>query len=242
MTDPSDLLERELLDLGRALEVDAPRTGLEDAVLALVTAPVPLRVPRRRRLLVAAVAALVALALVPPVRAAVVELLRIGGIELERTTTPSPVPSTSRPAGQGLGSLEDVRSRVDFTVGTATSLGPPDRVALLEEGRVVTQTWGSGPTARHLDAFDGTLDWGYLKTVWSSVRPVTVGGRDAVWLDAPHLTQWVDRSGETRSAAPRLAGPTLIWTSSAGGGPDLTYRLEGVVDLAQALDIARSVR
>ncbi|WP_392542683.1 hypothetical protein [Oryzobacter telluris] len=242
MTEPSDVLERELLALGRALEVDAPPADLADVVLARVTAPVPLRPRPRRRLLAAAVAALVALALVPPVRAAVVELLRIGGVELGRTTTPSPVPSTSRPAGQGLGSLEDARRRVDFRVATATALGTPDRVALLEDGRVVTQTWGDGPTARYLDAFDGTLDWGYLKGVWSSLQPVTVGGRDAVWLDAPHLTQWVDRSGETRSAAARLAGPTLVWTTSGGGGPDVTYRLEGVADLAEALEIARSVR
>src|SRR5687767_14170247 len=93
-------LEDELVALGRTLVTDPPRDDLADLVLARLgpladaspdeqpepAGPIGLPVvqavrPARRRLGWAVAAAVVlVLALIPPVRAAVVELLRIGGI------------------------------------------------------------------------------------------------------------------------------------------------------------------
>ena len=98
MSDQLDALERELIALGHDLVPDPPPAGLVTAVLdriadddpfLVASATPPSQSDRRRaqrrrpthRLAWAIAAMVVAVvALVPPVRAAVVELLHIGGI------------------------------------------------------------------------------------------------------------------------------------------------------------------
>jgi hypothetical protein len=48
---------------------------------------------------------------------------------------------------------------------------------------------------------------------------------------------YVGRDGVERTGTARLAGPTLIWSSG-----ELTYRLEGLADLAEARTVAESLR
>src|SRR4051794_29381148 len=103
MSETEDL-EAQLVALGRTLVTDQPRSDLAALVLARLTVPLedpvggspeavdrspeavdvsPVRsgrVGRRRLGWAAAVAVVLALALIPPVRAAVVELLRIGSV------------------------------------------------------------------------------------------------------------------------------------------------------------------
>ena len=103
-----DQLEDELRALGRTLVVAAPRDDLVERVLTRLPAtPRRRRTPwawlmaRRRRLVAVIIAVLlIGLGLTPPVRAAVVEWLRIGGV-LIRTgrRPPGPPPLRSpRPA------------------------------------------------------------------------------------------------------------------------------------------------
>ena len=113
MRDRPDL-EDELVALGRALVTDPPRDDLADLVLARLAAPAGashrrVRRPFGRRLgwAVAAAVALV-LGLLPPVRAAVVELLHIGGIVVREEPRPSTPHSEQPPsehtvAGDGCG-------------------------------------------------------------------------------------------------------------------------------------------
>jgi hypothetical protein len=55
-----------------------------------------------------------------------------------------------------------------------------------------------------------------------------VGGQPAVWIDARHAVQFA-------FGQPELAGKVLIWQQDG-----VTLRLDGHVDLATALRIARA--
>lgn len=265
-------LERDLVELGRALTPDPPRADLVQAVMARLAdgdssqpAPVAAGLESRRRdrsrltrRLAAAAAVLIALvvALVPPVRAAVLELLRIGGVTVQEhpapTVPPTPLPTRSDPLPSGRSSgvaspgegervsLAEARASLGIPIAVPRALGPPDSVVLLEGRRVVQLTW-HGTHATRLDVFDGSPDYGYLKQVWTELTPTRVGGFEAVWIGAPHLLRWVDRSGVSQPDPGRVAGPTLVWMVPTPAG-QVTYRLEGPTTLAEAMAIATSAR
>jgi len=256
---PTDPLEAELVALGRTLVVDPPALDLADRVLARIAEEATtgerssvwrtrLGAPRRRAL-VAAVAALLVVVLVPPVRAAVLDLFRIGGVTVREvpsptgaSTTSSPDPPTPTSSGAVVvGSLAEASNLVGFDVAAPSGLGPPTTIAVTQEGRVVELTWGSGAGSTRLDVFDGGLSFGYLKSVWDAVTPTDVAGKEAVWFAAPHLIEWTDRAGVTVSSAPRVAGPTLVWVDRDPTGREITYRLEGPGTLDDAKAIAESV-
>jgi len=207
-----------------------------------------LRAPRRRAL-AAAIAAVLVVVLVPPVRAAVLDLFRIGGVSVREVPSPSggSVPSDPQrpaPASPGavvVGSLAEASNRVGFDIATPPGLGAPTTIAVAREARVVELTWGAGAGSTRLDVFDGNLSFGYLKSVWQAVTPTDVLGKDAVWFAAPHLIEWTDRAGVTVASAPRVAGPTLVWVDRDQTEREITYRLEGPGTLDAAKAIAESV-
>lgn len=106
---------------------------------------------------------------------------------------------------------------------------------------MVELTWGTGVGSTRLDVFDGSLSFGYLKSVWEAVTPTDVAGKEAVWFASPHLIEWTDRAGVTVTSTPRVAGPTLVWVDRGQGGREITYRLEGHRTLEAARKIAASV-
>ncbi len=250
---PLDPLEVELVALGRTLVVDPPAPDLADRVLARIAqddaAPARESVWRtrlgapRRRALVAAVAAALVVVLVPPVRAAVLDLFRIGGVTVREVPSPTGgSPTTAPPSGgEVVRSLAEASARVGFTVAAPPGLGAPSTIAVTRGDRVVELTWGTGAGSTRLDAFDGTLSFGYLKGVWEAVTPTDVAGKEAVWFAAPHLIEWTDRAGVTVASEPRVAGPTLVWVDRDGKGREVTYRLEGPATLGEAMAIAESV-
>jgi hypothetical protein len=250
MTDVGDL-EEELRALGRTLIIDPPADDLAERVLArLQTArPGPAKrawlwlVRSRRRLLAMIIAALIiGLGLTPPVRAAVLEWLRIGGVVIKTGSPPavSPIPEPPPTSGPTL-TLDEARRRVDFTLGVPTELGAPDHVTVSNDRRVVSMQWGSGPSRIQLDQFDGQLSWVYIKRYWEDVTPITVNGREAVWLGKPHPISYVDRNGQEHAEQARISGPSLVWQRT-GGSTEVTLRLEGAPDLERGLAIAASVR
>ena len=196
----------------------------------------------RRRLVAAIVAALlIGLVLTPPVRAAVAEWLRIGGV-LIKSAPPPVVPSASPepvPTAKGV-SLDRARAMVDFSLGVPDELGAPDHVSVSADRRVVSMEWGSGPDRIHLDQFDGRLSWVFVKRVWSQVTPTAVGGRDAAWIADAHEIVYTDRDGTERRAEARISGPCLVWERLTGSEA-VTLRLEGDLSLERAIVIAESV-
>jgi hypothetical protein len=241
-----DAMIAQLRELGEWLDVPAP-VDQRAAVRARLEQPG--RVDRTRRRVqrwVAAVAAgaVCAVLVVPPARAAVVNavggLLRIAGVEIRREpppgalpTRPAPLPSSTSAA------LDSARRLAKFTVRTLDVLGTPDDVILAEPDadgapRVVTLTYRRG-TVR-LDQFDGELGLGFMKSA-PDARWTDIDGRSAIWLPAPHPVTYVDRSGVERTESARLAGPTLVWA-----GQSVTYRLEGLPTLEEALKVVDSLK
>jgi hypothetical protein len=253
-----EALIAELRDLAGWLEVPPapPAAGLAVAVverLGTGAPPPPSRWPgwsswwrrRWRALTAAAVAAACVVAVVPPARAAVVDavtgLLRIGGIEISDEPGPGSLPATPSPLPSvRSAALDEARRVAKFPVRAPLVLGPPENVELADPApdgapRVVTLTYRGG-TVR-LDQCDGAMDLMFFKKGGGSGWEfANVDGETGAWVPGPHAVTYVDRTGEERTATARLAGPTLIWTSG-----DVTYRLEGVPTLAEALAIAESM-
>lgn len=253
MTQPShDQLEAELGALARAIASPEPPSDLAQKVLARLDQPkrreleTLLRrfVRSRRRVVAVIIAALiVALALTPPVRAAVAELFRIGGVVMRSAPTPiapgqspDPLPTT----GQQV-TLEQARTMINFTLGVPEELGRPDRVTVSSDRRVVGMTWGTGASAVHLDQFDGSVSWLFVKESQQTPEWVQIGGEQGAWFPDAHKIIYVDRDGDERTEEARLAGRTLVWQRDAP--PDeITLRLEGNLDQDRAVEIAESVR
>lgn len=258
----TDDLERALVDLGRALVTEPPPEDLVEQTLLRLGAEQGARQTaertRVRRRLAGATAALAVLvvAAVPPVRAAVLDLLRIGAVVVRQEPAPATPTSGTAPAssarptgGTPVGAvtartLAGARAAVGFPFAVPSALGPPTEIAVTHEGRVVELTWSASPgsaSVTHLDVLGGSLDWGYLKQVWTDLTSTEVDGHPALWIGAPHRLQWVDRSGTSQPAPARTAGPTLVWVVPTAAG-EVTYRLEGPATLARATEIASSAR
>jgi hypothetical protein len=258
MTDLADL-EEQLRALGRSITIEPPADDLEERVLDRVLTldrvvterPGPFTrawhwlVQSRRRLVAMIIAAvIIALGLTPPVRATVLEWLRIGGVVIKTappagtstSQTPQP-PPTSGPTM----TVAEAQRLVDFPLSLPQGLGTPARVGVSDDRRVVSMDWGSDASGLHLDQFSGELSWVFVKRYWEDVTPTVVGGRDAVWLAKSHPIVYVDRQGTERTEQARIAGPALVWQRTVGGS-EVTLRLEGNVRLARALAIAESVR
>ncbi|MGW5238968.1 hypothetical protein ACWEOW_08550 [Monashia sp. NPDC004114] len=264
-----DVLERELVELGRSIVTAPPPDDLVSAVLARIdVGPDPASDPTggavldgssptgssgrrwlhgRRLGWAIAAATVLLLALIPPVRAAVLELLRIGGVVVREEPAPRGLPTTAPAAtvapepGATAATLAEAERAVGSHIAVPASLGPPSQVAVARGGRLAELTWVRDGRTTRLDVFAGSLSWGYLKTVWNAMTPTLVNGNEAVWFGSPHLIEWVDRTGTTHRDQPRLAGPTLVWVVP-GESAEVTYRLEGPRTLAEAVEIAQSAR
>lgn len=207
--------------------------------------------PRRSRALPRLAAALaIALVLVtgavPPVRAAVGEILRVGVVRIfqgESGTVPRQQ-QLGIPAGAltalnlpGETSLAGAREAVDFELRIPAELGPPERVFLLGSARpAVVMTW--------LDPVQPEVPRAALyifppasvlrKLMPQSVEQVSVNGQSAIWTTGAHYFE-LPLDGEPLQLY--VPGGVLIWTE----GP-LTYRLETAEPLQRALQIAESLR
>jgi hypothetical protein len=233
--EPEDLIA-ELRELGARLTVP-PAVDQRIAVRDRLAAPAPR--PRRARWWVAtAVAALIAaVAAVAPARAAVVEvvgdLLRVAGVEVRRDRPHAALPATPSP-------LPPATADAAFPIGVPAHLGEPEEVVRSDPDtagrpRVVTLIYRGG--AVRLDEFDGRLDTTFFKTAPDARFVELPGSVGAAWLPGPHPVTYVGRDGVERTGTARLAGPTLVWATDT-----VTYRLEGITTLEEAIAVARSVR
>lgn len=239
-------LERDLRALGGQLAFPAT-PDLVTAVRARTAEP-------RRRfagavrplaivLAVLAVAIAIAFA-VPAARSAILHAFGIGGIRVQLVDRlPEHPLGRARIPGRPT-TLEAARAAVafDFRVPAADGFDDPDEVYVGREvpGGVVFLVYGSAQRPRALlTAFEANgLQYASKNAGRGTlVRSVSVGGHAGVWLEgAPHLFYFLDRSGKFRGGTLRLATNTLVWRRGA-----ITYRLEGHLTLAQALDVANSL-
>lgn len=262
-----DRLEQALRDVAATVEFP-PEPALAASVgdrLRAEARPM-ITVPRRtwwassRRAVVTVTLSLVliltaVLALSPAARQAVARWLGLEGARIEvvpSLPTPTSTPSSiERELGEPV-TFREAMAAADFNLVLPFVLGPPDRVFLddtLEGGRV---TFAWLPSAR-LPMSDHT-GYGLILTEFlgthhpelidklagegSTVQPVEVNGEPGYWLGGEdHVLRYRGPDGEIREDTVRLAGPTLLWQH---GG--LLVRLEGELDLDEALELAETIR
>ncbi|MFD6683631.1 hypothetical protein [Micromonospora parva] len=236
-------LERELRDLSAWLDTPDP-PDVSARVRVRLGTPAPRR--RRWRSLAAVALVTVLVAVLPPTRAAIADvvtgLLRFAGVSIATSPAPTPPGATASPIpGQRVVALDEAQGAVRFPIRLPAKLGPPERVLVADPDatgryRVATLLYDGG--ALRVDAFDGHLDLAFHKEVTPPGADwVQVNGDFAVWVDGPHVLSYVDRAGGIRRETARLAAATLIWQDN-----EVSYRLEGHLTRAEAIEIARSLR
>jgi hypothetical protein len=233
------VLERALRDLGR--DVEFPRApDLADAVGRRLRAePAPRRRPRFAgrplalglAVLAAAVAAAFA---VPQTRAAILDLLGIGGATIERVETLPPAEERGLDVPGQPVSLEEAEQAAAFTLRApdgydAIYLDRSFRGGLVsfvdrDERLVLTQFRGEATPYIQKSTAPGTR-----------IDQVEVDERIGYWLTGRrHVVVFADDSGDVRER--RVAGNVLLWERDG-----ITYRLEGARTLAQALGVVESL-
>jgi len=220
----------------------------------------------RRTLVVVGVLAALLLAVVlfvPPVRAAILEWIRIGAVRIflvqpTPTATPTARPGnfatfvpTSEPTSTPLSSvldlsgqttLADAQSKSGFSIrlpAYPADLGLPDHVFVQDlGGTAVVLVWMDRAQPDHVklsltESASDTIL--FQKFAPKSIENATVNGQTALWMDGPYLL--VSGAGDATYTRLVAAGHTLVWSDG-----QLSYRLEIRSDLVSAIRLAESLR
>lgn len=234
-----------------------PTPDLAPAVMRRMQARVP------RRLALAAVALLVVLAgllAVPEVRAAVLEVLRIGAVRIflgeptaparsplvvtatPQTQTPAVVLPTATPWTVGLGAettLAEAAAQAGFAVrlpAYPADAGPPDQVFVSSaDGPVAILVWLEPTDASRLRFALFEIGPGafFGKGEPQSFEETQVNDARALWITGAHEIYDLTRTG---GASRLVEANVLIWEERG-----ITYRLETWLDMNEALCIAESL-
>lgn len=232
-----DRLSGELRELGTSLSTVPDNDALVQGVMRRIDQGEVTTVRRarvrsyRRRLVAAAVAALIAaLTLTPAVRAAVADWFGVL-VESGPARDGEPVPSVSPRLA-----IEEAGVLAGFDPVVLDGLcGPPDGVEVSDDRRVVSMSWTVDDGTVRLDEFEGMVSPQFVKRT-PGVEFVSLGGDEyAAWFGQPHELLPLGEYGEEVVELSRTAGPTLVWQVG-----DLTLRLEGL-DRDEAVEIATSV-
>lgn len=224
----------------------------------------PRRTPSFAYVLVLIVLVLTAAMMVSPVRARVLDWIRIGAVRIffnDPTITPTLPAHTETPAPAGtviatpqptaLDSVLDLagettleRAREQLTPpillpAYPEDLGEPDRVYLQQFNMpVVVLVWMDreqpGRVRMSLSQTAAAQPI-FSKFDPRSVQDTQVSGEPAVWVEGDYVL--VTRDGNTTMSRLITQGHTLIWTSG-----EITFRLETDENLEEAIRIAESIR
>jgi hypothetical protein len=212
-------------------------------------AAVPPRVPARRRYLLAALAAAIALLVFGA--AAVASDLLLHSVTIQRVPalpTPSASPSVDPLLGQVEPSVAAASKDAGFQVAVPADLGSPDAVTLRKGPvTIVSLVYKPGPrlpsspgmpqVGALVSEFKGDGMPAYLGKLvgpGTTIETVDANGAQGVWIaGSPHVVFL----GNGTTDELRLATNTLIW--ERGG---VTYRLEADIPRADALRIAETMR
>jgi hypothetical protein len=204
---------------------------------------------------------IIGILLVPPVRAGILEVLRIGAVRIflvEPTSTPLPPPSIATPTQPtvtpqptatpltsvldlaGETTLAEARRRVNFPIRLPTypaDLGPPDKVFVQEfAGPILIFVWldDNQPSRVRLSLYQLPPGPYVEKSRPRALESTSVNGRSAIWAEGAHLLITPSGSDVMRRL---VDGHLLVWTEG-----DITYRLETDLSQAEAIRIAESFR
>jgi hypothetical protein len=214
----------------------------------------PGRRPFPRRLLLGAVAAVVAalvglIGLSPRARAIANDLIHLRGIRIEHVRRLPPAGSALH-LGRKVDRAEAERLARLSLSGPAL-LGTPDGfyVASGPGGMVASAVYQARPALPVTTGSDVGLvltefrangtDPALIKKLFADGTPiddVTVRGASGYWIAAPHVVLFMGPNGQVDADPPRLSGPTLLWEREG-----VTYRLESALSEVEALRLARSI-
>ena len=212
------------------------------------------------RSLVFALVLLASLMLIPPVRAAVVEIIEIGIVRIFRgdpAPAPEHIPSTMTPVTAapvstlpsliplleelaGETTLAEAQAATGYPIllpGYPADLGEPDRVFIQDaDGPMTILVWidPEQPTRVRMSLHlipEG--NWAITKMGPDVVQETQVDGRYAVWAQGPYPIHLDNGDLQFRRM---ITGHVLIWEE---GG--ITYRLETDASLEEAIRIAESL-
>jgi hypothetical protein len=208
--------------------------------------------PTRRadlRLILARAAAVIVLLAVgllaiPPLRAAVLEFLQIGGIRilLEPLDTPTPdftlqeavlYPSVET-------TLDAAQEQMPYAVRLPQyppDLGEPDHVYLREADGVLALVWLEDADDIRLILYHLPPAAGGVKTMPDILQATSVNDHQAVWIEGEHWLHFEQNNLLAAPSARRVVYSVLIWTDEA-----MTYRLETMLSMEEAIRIAESLR
>jgi hypothetical protein len=236
-------LELRLTQLGGAIDFpEAP--DVAPAVRRRIEAERPAPFWRRRALLIAVAAVLVAVGAVmavPPARSAILDFLGVGSAEIRVVDALPAVPTGPLELGNR-STLDAVRRQVPGLLEPRSDdVGSPDHVYIAgyEAGSPVTFLWGASDRPRLLlTQVRGRVH--FEKLVLGGVTNLSVtevNGEEAAWIEGdPHVVFVQNPQGGVDLPS-RLARNTLVWSR----GP-VTLRLEGDLSREEAERIARTVR
>jgi hypothetical protein len=237
MADDTRKLPEHLRALGRGMSVQVP-DDLADRVLAEISVAPVKRTPAWRRwsagLAALAVAAGVSVAVSAPVRAALVHVFGFGGVEVRYAPGPAPA-STPRLPRAHRTDIESAQREVGFHIRVPAILGEPESVTVAD-GRVVSlhYTQPAGPV--RIDQFEGDLGAMWAKYAEGPAQYTTVDGLEALWFNEPVVLIYIDAQGIERRESSRLTDGSLVWNDDG-----VTFRLDGVRPLEDAITVARSM-
>jgi hypothetical protein len=186
---------------------------------------------------------------VPPARAALSRVLRLGGVTIfpnaptVTSTEPTPTPLTSVLDLAGETTLSDARQQAQFTIrlpAYPADLGAPQRVFLQNlGGQAVVLVWlePGHPSQVRMSLHELTSNIWVLKMAPRVIQETSVHGQRALWTDGPYIVEVVSPNQTDYAERRLVSGHVLIWTE---GG--ITYRLETSASLQDAVRIAESLR
>jgi hypothetical protein len=268
LTHPMDEFEARLLDRARRFAYPpAPDVTAAVTVSVMHGTSVGRKGSRRsaRRLSFAIIALMIAISLavtmtVPTVRAALLEWIRSGAVQIyliQPSPSPTPTlrPGTSIPTFSpsvtplasaldlaGETSLAEARERAGFPIllpSYPTDLGQPQHIFLQElDVPSVVLVWMNAAQPNEIRFSLSQTPSGSVvlqKMAPQEVANTFVNGQPAYWVTSPYVL--VDRRGDWDVTRLISSGHTLIWTAG-----DMTYRLESELELAEAVRLAESLR
>ncbi len=200
---------------------------------------------------------------VPEARAFVVEIIRIGAIQIfvgQPTATPTLLPAAMRTATAieplrfdiasalympNETTLEDAITQLKSPIQVPTypaDIGKPDHVYVqqFKPGVLVTLVWLVPGEVDHiwltLDILDAQMIASKFIDNAGQYRPVQVNKTQAQFLSGLHQVGFF---GGPSQIFRKVNGNVLIWV--VGKNPQLTYRLEGDISQEEAIRIAESM-
>lgn len=194
--------------------------------------------PRWVTVAVAAVIAAILLVSMPVTRRAIADMLGIGAVELSFVDSLPPVDALRDPTGTEM-TLDDARALVTFRVLSLPIEPSKVYVDLRVPGGMITVSYSGsrGGDALSITQMEATTDRGAIEKLLgpgTTVTEVDVGGDFGYWIEGePHVVIVFDKNGAFYEDSPRLAGNTLLFVHDG-----VTVRIEGSLNLAQALSVA----